>query len=68
MVANAFNPNTWKGEVGRSLWVEASWEFQENQSTLRPCLQKKKKEKELRGVQRKGKDACHHFLQHNFNL
>lgn len=45
MVANAFNPNTWKGEVGRSLWVEASWEFQENQSTLRPCLQKKKRKR-----------------------
>lgn len=49
MVANAFNPNTWKGEVGRSLWVEASWEFQENQSTLRPCLQKKKKRKRIEG-------------------
>lgn len=43
MVAYAFNPNTWKREVGRSLWVEASWEFQENQSTLRPCLQKQRK-------------------------
>lgn len=46
MAAYAFNPNTWKAEVGRYLWVETSWEFQENF--------KKKKRKRIEGS--KGKE------------
>jgi hypothetical protein len=57
VVAHAFNPGTWEAEAGGFLSSRPAWstEFQDSQGyTEKPCLGKRKKEKEGKKEGREG--------------